>query len=61
LLDTPGVAFVPVNAPPPPPDGAELVPLPPTFNPAFPVLVWPPEVERPPRVRGFELRPPAAP
>jgi hypothetical protein len=39
LLDTPGVAFVPVNTPPPPPpEGAELVP-PPTFKPAFPVLV----------------------
>lgn len=51
LLDTPGVAFVPVRSPPP--LGAEFVPP----IPAFPVLVCPPDVERPPLVSGFEFVP----
>jgi len=51
LLDTPGVAFVPVRSPPP--LGAEFVPP----MPAFPVLVCPPDVERPPLVSGFEFAP----
>lgn len=51
LLETPGVALVPVSSPPP--LGAEFVPP----MPAFPVLVYPPEVDRPPLVRGFELAP----
>ena len=51
MLETPGVALVPVRSPPP--LGAEFVPP----IPVFPVLVCPPDVERPPLVSGFEFVP----
>ena len=51
MLDTPGVVLVPERRPPP--LGAELDPP----IPVLPLLVYPPEVDNPPLVNGFEFVP----